>query len=130
MYVCYSRLRQRCGSSCTSGSSMLADDVFTNATTGSCRTANAPVFSTASARTSQPPSAGTSLSRSDSLHPAAATVLSRSSFVSTSSALAAGKPSGAFSSLVGLIGDTTTTVSKDSVIGPQINQRVQVCLIA
>lgn len=84
-------------------------------TIGGCRTPNITGVSfSGGMRTPQPPSASTSLTRSDSLHPSSASVLGRASFVSTSNtALTAGKPSGAFSSLVvGLIGETTpATVS-------------------
>lgn len=101
------RMRNRCGSSCTSGSSMMNDDVF------NCRAPNIPPTSTV--RT-QPPSSTSVNSQPPevfSFHP----TLNRGSVVSNASS--ASKPSGALSSLAGLIGDT----SKECC-----SQRVQVML--
>lgn len=99
------RMRTRCGSSCTSGSSMINEDVF------ACRASNTIPMNTI--RTQPPSSTSVNSQQPDffSFHPA----LNRGSLVSNASS--ASKPSGALSSLAGLIGDG----SKETY-----SQRVQV----
>lgn len=106
------RMRNRCGSSCTSGSSMMNDDVF------NCR---APSIPMSTIRT-QPPSSTSVNSSQPALPPEVLPfhpTLNRGSVVSNASS--ASKPGGALSSLAGLIGDT----SKECC-----SQRVQVMMLS
>ena len=115
-YLC-DRMRVRCGASCTSGSSAMADDSIYGSGCGNAPSTgvSGSIITSPPTNSGFPPTSGpTQNNAPDGSHQ---TLTTRGSVISTSSS--ASKPSSAFVSLAGLIGETG---NKEPV-----TQRVQVC---
>lgn len=109
-------MRARCGASCTSGSSAMADDSLYGSGCGSPPGVGGSVVSSPPPASCPPTSApNNQMSGPDGSH---GTLNTRGSLISTSSS--ASKPSTAFASLAGLIGEATSSTKEP------VQQRVRV----